>query len=58
MFQKIKYWLPLAIVITALSGFIYLVGQQNLRMSANDPQIQLSEDTANQIRKWTNSHIF
>lgn len=39
-------WLPLACVATTLSGLIYVSIQQTLRMSANDPQIQLAEDSA------------
>ena len=38
--------LPLAIVVTILCGLVYAAGQQILRQSANDPQIQLSEDAA------------
>ncbi len=45
----LKIWLPLAIVTTALSGLIYLVIQQDLRIGANDPQIQIAEDVARQI---------
>jgi len=37
-------WLPLACVVTALAGLVYLSVQQTLRLSANDPQIQLAED--------------
>lgn len=44
--QKIKRWIPFALVITALCGLVYLVGQQNLRQGANDPQIQMAEDIA------------
>ena len=48
--QRIKnifrYWLPLAAVIVALSGLVYLAVQQALRTGANDPQIQMAEDAA------------
>ncbi len=40
------YWLAGAGVITILSGFIYGAVQQDLRQSANDPQIQMAEDAA------------
>lgn len=40
------YFLPLAVVITLLCGLIYVVVQQDIRMSANDPQIQIAEDYA------------
>lgn len=39
-------WLPLAVAITGLSGLIYLAVQQDMRQSANDPQIQIAEDAA------------
>jgi sulfur relay (sulfurtransferase) DsrF/TusC family protein len=46
MVEFLKIWLPTAIVITALCGLVYLAVQQNLRMGANDPQIQMAEDAA------------
>jgi hypothetical protein len=39
-------WLPLAVAITILAGLVYATVQQSLRQGANDPQIQLAEDTA------------
>jgi hypothetical protein len=42
----LRQWLPLAVVITAMSGLVYLAVQQALRQGANDPQIQLAEHTA------------
>ncbi len=39
-------WIPLAVIITALCGLVYAADFQNIRQSGNDPQIQLSEDTA------------
>lgn len=47
------YYIPLAFVITTLSGLVYLTGQQNLRQAANDPQIQISEDVANSLAAGT-----
>ncbi len=46
LIKIIFYWLPLAVVITALSLTIYVVVQQDLRLGANDLPIQLAEDTA------------
>jgi hypothetical protein len=54
----LKTWLPLAITITCLSGLIYLSVQQNLRMSANDPQIQIAQDIANQLVKGQDPRAF
>jgi hypothetical protein len=45
----LKTWIPLAITITCLSGLIYLVVQQDIRIGANDPQIQIAEDLASQL---------
>lgn len=39
-------WLPLALAITMICGIIELTVQQSYRMSADDPQIQYSEDVA------------
>lgn len=42
----LRNWLPIAIVTIILSALIYLSLQQNLRLLANDPQIQIAEDSA------------
>jgi hypothetical protein len=42
----LRQWLPLAVVGVMLCGVIYVVAQQGLRISANDPQIQMAQDTA------------
>ena len=34
------------VVVTLLSGLVYVVAQQSYRQGANDPQIQLAEDFA------------
>lgn len=47
--KVIRIWLPLALIISALCGLVYLVEQQALRMTANDPQIQLAEDAADAL---------
>jgi hypothetical protein len=44
--NALKDRLPLAVVVTGLCGLVYLTAQQILRMNANDPQIQLVQDTA------------
>jgi hypothetical protein len=48
-FKIIKSWLPLAIVTAGLCGLAYLAVQQSLRISANDPQIQMAEDAASAL---------
>jgi hypothetical protein len=42
----LRQWLPLAISVTVLCGLVYLAVQQELRQTANDPQIQMAEDVA------------
>ena len=42
----LRSWLPMAFIITALCAVVYLVVQQVLRQSANDPQIQMAEEAA------------
>jgi hypothetical protein len=53
MRQAIKNWLPLSVVLTLAIAAAYGVGHNILRQSANDPQIQLAEDWANQIEGGT-----
>ncbi len=49
MISKIKKFIPLTIIITAFCGLIYVSVQQNYRQTANDPQIQMSEDSASAL---------
>jgi len=44
--ETVLAWLPLAVVQIALSLIVYTAVQQDLRQSANDPQIQIAEDAA------------
>lgn len=44
-------WIPVGVAITGLSGLSYLVTQQNIRLSANDPQIQVSQDITSAIER-------
>ncbi len=41
--------LSVAVVTTLLFGTVFGAGQQVLRMSANDPQVQIAEDTVRQL---------
>src|SRR4051812_9606841 len=45
----LKYWLVMAVMITGLVGLCYGAVQQDLRQSANDPQIQMAEDIATKL---------
>lgn len=51
MLTKINVFAALAVVITLLLGALYLIEKTNLRLSANDPQIQISEDITNYLSK-------
>ena len=42
----LQHWLLVVIVVTGLIGLLYAAVQQNIRQGANDPQIQMAEDTA------------
>lgn len=42
-------FLPIALAVTLICGIIYITIQQNYRISANDPQIQIAEDVAKQL---------
>lgn len=44
-------WIPLAVGLTGVFGFAYLVGQQGYRQSMNDPQIQMAEDAAGSLSR-------
>jgi len=39
-------WLPVAVAATVVILLTYVVAQQDLRLGANDPQIQMAEDAA------------
>lgn len=45
----LKHWLPFAVATTVFIGLSYLLVQQDLRISANDPQIQMAEDAASAL---------
>lgn len=39
-------WLPFALLATLMAGLVYIAVQQDLRQTANDPQIELAEDAS------------
>jgi hypothetical protein len=47
--NALRMWLPGALLITFFSLVTYGAVQQSIRAGANDPQIQLAEDTANYL---------
>ncbi len=46
MKSTLRRWLPLAVAVTGMCGLVYLAVQQELRQTANDPQIQIAGDAA------------
>lgn len=44
--NKFLLWLTFSVMITAFCGLVYLVVQQDMRQGANDPQIQIANDTS------------
>ncbi|MDE2026868.1 MAG: hypothetical protein KGJ07_10380, partial [Patescibacteria group bacterium] len=42
-------WILLVITVSCIFGVTYFVVQQDIRIGANDPQIQIAEDTANAL---------
>lgn len=44
-------WLTIVFITTVLCGFFYVSVQQVLRISANDPQIQIAEDIVTTLDK-------
>ncbi|OGK19313.1 hypothetical protein A3G67_01525 [Candidatus Roizmanbacteria bacterium RIFCSPLOWO2_12_FULL_40_12] len=56
--QTFKIWFPIAIGTTLICSLVFSAVQQDLRQSANDPQIQLAEDGAYKIEKgFPPSHV-
>jgi len=44
--KLLPYWLLIVFIVTGLCGLVYTAVQQDIRLSADDPQIQMAEDTA------------
>ena len=42
----LQQWLLVVVVVTGLVGLLYAAVQQDIRQSANDPQVQMAEDAA------------
>lgn len=49
LFDLLKHWFTLVVVITIFCGLVYAAVQQDIRQSANDPQIQMAEDAATKL---------
>lgn len=46
LMKLIILWFPMVMTITVLSGLISVSIRQSIRQAANDPQIEIAEDTA------------
>ena len=46
LLRVMAHFLPVAVAIIVLSVMVFAIGQQILRQGANEPQIQIAEDTA------------
>lgn len=44
--RAVAFFVPLAVLATFCCGLVYVAVQQDQRMGANDPQLQLAEDAA------------
>ena len=44
--RVLPVWLPIIVAATVLTLLVFAALQQNLRMGANDPQVQMAEDAA------------
>jgi hypothetical protein len=51
--RSLRQWLPIAAAVTVISGLVYAEAQGALREAANDPQIQMAEDTASSLAAGT-----
>lgn len=49
MMKKMRIWLPIAFTTSLLSTLILTTVQQNFRQGANDPQIQIAQDSAQNL---------
>jgi hypothetical protein len=49
LWRALAIWLPVAVAVTGLAALVYGAVQQDMRQSANDPQVQLAEDAATQL---------
>ena len=45
----LRFWLFSTLIFTLVASLVSLVVQQNYRLTANDPQIQMSEDMAQKL---------
>lgn len=49
LWRAAALWLPTAVAVTGVAALAYGAVQQDLRQSANDPQVQMAEDVAAEL---------
>ncbi len=49
--QRLITWLPLAITVSMIYGFVYLAIQQNIRIAANETPLTIAEDIRGRLEK-------
>jgi hypothetical protein len=49
LWRAAAMWVPVAVAVTGLAALIFGAVQQDLRQSANDPQVQMAEDAATDL---------
>jgi hypothetical protein len=55
--SSFKLLLLFTFLITLTCGLVYVTVQQSFRQSANDPQIQMAEDTARQLEAGASAQV-
>jgi hypothetical protein len=55
--SSFKLLLLFTFLITLACGLVYVTVQQSFRQSANDPQIQMAEDTARQLEAGASAQV-
>jgi hypothetical protein len=58
VFNILRMWVPLTVVVTLVIGLAYLMVQRSIRLGANYPQVQIAGDIAGQIKQNGVSPIF
>ena len=53
--HSFRLWLPVSAAVTVICGLVYVEAQGALREGANDPQVQMAEDTASSLAAGTSA---
>jgi hypothetical protein len=56
-YQPLKQWFAASVLVLGVVGFTGFVVQQNYRLSANDPQIQMAHDAADTLASGTTTAV-